>query len=97
MKEYKKHITLFFLIFFISTKLISLHSLTHEEEDHHDDCEICEHIIALNTTPYTINARIIVEQLVHNNFKKQSFYEYSYQFVQNQIDKSLFCRPPPTA
>lgn len=78
-------------------KVVSLHSFTHDESDTFDkECEICEHIIVANETDFTTNNSISSPTQIMNLFKEQNFYAHDYEFEQNQIDNSLFCRPPPT-
>lgn len=97
MRKFKQHISLFFLIFFISLKLVGLHEFTHAEEEYHDNCDICEYVITSNTTPVIICEKIIIEQPTQQIYNRFIFFEYGYLFTQNQIGTTLFCRPPPTA
>lgn len=95
MGSYKKHTSLFFLIFFISFKLLALHSLSHNSE-HPDNCDICEYIITSNTTPFLASSTALYKEFIQNNYNKQPFYIYSHQFTQTKIDSNIFYRPPPT-
>jgi len=97
LKNYSKHIALFFLIFFISIKLVGLHSLKHfEESDHKNDCDICEYVITSNKVPSIIEEPAGLEAFVDHDHDKPSFSGYSYDFTQKYIDSCFFGRPPPT-
>lgn len=62
MKLNKKHIAIFFLLVFVSMKLVGLHSLWHSNhtETHVHDCKIClyandtldQPFILINNAPY---------------------------------------------
>lgn len=95
MNRFKKYIGVLLLTIFVSLKLVSLHEFTHTDE-HDDDCEICEYVISLNTTPFTAIENISVENFILHNYNKQLFYEYTYKFAQNLVNTTLFCRPPPS-
>lgn len=96
MFKFKKHIAFFYLIFFISSKLVGLHALTHNDDEHHDNCDICEYVIISNATPLVTDEYVVFEPIVFHNHSKQLFYNYSYSYVKNYTDSSLFSRPPPT-
>ncbi len=97
LKNYSRHIALFFLIFFISIKLVGLHSLKHfEESDHKNDCDICEYALTSNKVPSIVDEPVGVEAFVIHNHGKPLFSRYSYDFTQNHIDSCFFGRPPPT-
>lgn len=96
MHKAKQHIAFIFLTFFILMKVVGLHTFVHSEGEKEEHCEVCEYVITSNSIPLTTNQQIVVEQTVQHSYNKQEFYEYSYQFIQNQIDNTLFCRPPPT-
>jgi len=97
MRVQKRHIAQFFLILFVSVKLLSLHTLEHTSADHVHDCDICHFIAVTSTTPFTTNEAIASEELFLFNTKKEVCFTYAYQFTPGQIDNSLFSRPPPTA
>lgn len=97
MLKHKKHIASFLLIFFISIKLIGLHALTHHHDDeHHEDCDICEFVFISNTTPVLTNATVLFEPLIQHSYNQQLFYEYSYFYTKIHTSGTLFGRPPPT-
>lgn len=95
MLNYKKHIALFYLIFFISIKFVGLHAFTHNDDKHHDDCNVCEFVIISNATPLLTSESVSFKHIILQNYNKQLFYEYSFQFIRKLIDTTLFCRPPP--
>lgn len=98
MLKIKQHIALFFfLTFFIIIKFVGSHALVFHDDQHYEDCNLCEFIITSNSNPVTIDYQILVEHpTIQHNYNKQLFYDYSYKFVLNQITNTLFCRPPPT-
>lgn len=96
LKNHGKHIALFFLIFFIGIKFVGLHSLKHfEENDHKNDCDICEYIITSNKVPSVIDEPAGVEAFVIHSHSKSLFSSYSYDFTHSNIDSYFFGRPPP--
>lgn len=97
MTKFKQHISIVLLTIFVLIKLAGLHELTHSDNQQDNDCEICEYVVSSNKTPFVANEQFVFKQPVLHNYDKQLFYEYSYQFVQNQIDNNLFSRPPPQA
>ena len=89
---------LFYLIFFISIKLIGLHSFTHiEEADHDNDCVYC-HVIDNNKEASAILVlnEISATELYQHQFNLQPFFEYDYTYTQTFLSTILFGRPPPT-
>ena len=97
MKKNKQHIVLFFLIFFISLKLVGLHSLDHfEETGHVNDCDVCEYVLTSNEVPFLPEEPTIVELVIAHNYYKKEFTSYSYMYTQHYIYSSFFGRPPPS-
>ncbi|CAM1344879.1 conserved hypothetical protein [Tenacibaculum amylolyticum] len=94
MENYKKHITLFYLVLFIGIKLVGLHILTHND-DHYDDCEICEYVITSNKTHISTENFVSFEQQFFHDYNEQSFSTYSYAFITKYEHNELFSRPPP--
>lgn len=96
MSNRKKYISFFFLTAFIFIKTVGLHAFIHSEDDFNNtECDICEFVITSNNSPYIASEQFSFEKPVQHNFDKQFFDEYSFQFTQNQLDTTLFCRPPP--
>lgn len=95
MRQTKPYIAIFYLILFISIKLIGLHEFTHSENEHIDDCKLCEYVITSQDIAYTVNETFTIEVPIQDNFKKQLFDTYAYHFTQTQINNALFSRPPP--
>lgn len=91
----KKHISLFFLAIFAFVKFVGLHEFAHSEEELFEDCELCEYVVTSNKVSFVANESFVFEQVILLNLIEELPYEYSYQFTNNQIDNSLFCRPPP--
>lgn len=97
MFKSKQYISLFFLVVFAFLKTSSLHALSHSDNDFNiDDCDICEFVVTSNDTPFTTDIQIEVTPIVIQNFNNQTSFYYNYLFSKNQLDSSLFCRPPPT-
>lgn len=97
LKSFRKHIALCCLIFFVGIKFIGLHALSHYDDIHYSDCEVCEYVVTSNKTSFIAEELITLELPFEHHFQKQLFYGYSYQFEQRQIDQALFSRPPPVA
>lgn len=96
MRRTKQYIAFFVLTFFILIKTVSLHAFTHfEEDEHNEDCNTCEFVITLNTTPFIENEQILFKESVQHNYSKKECYEYAYFFTKNYTNNTFFCRPPP--
>lgn len=96
MNKIKQYIALLFLSLFMFIKTVGLHSFVHSEEEKEEHCDICELVIITNTIHFLANKEAKIERIILHNYKRQSFDKYVYLFVKNKIDKTLFCRPPPT-
>ena len=93
----KRHIiSSFFLILFISVKLIGLHSLTHDENENKEEtCLVCDHFLVDNLSPVTPS--------VTDDFDLKPFFFYSEtlqdEYVSVELNTSysryFFSRPPP--
>lgn len=96
MQRRKNYISLFFLVFFIFIKTAGLHSISHSEESIDDiECDVCEFVVSSNNTPVLSSEQVSFEPHLEHNYNKKVCFKYSFQFVQNQIESSLFSRPPP--
>ncbi len=95
MRNKKKHIALFFLIFFISIKAFSLHTFSHSDDGDYNECEICKYVTESNKASFIKSNSIQIKELVNHFYKEQFLNEYSYQFVQCSLKSTLFYRPPP--
>ena len=92
----KQYISLFFLVFFVFFKATGLHALSHSENDFNfNDCELCEFVTS-NDIPLNTNSKVVLDPIIFKNYNSQPTVYYSYLFTQKQVDKALFCRPPPT-
>jgi hypothetical protein len=77
-------------------KTVGLHALSHSEEENiFSDCDVCEFVVTSDNSPFSPNEQISFEQPIQHYYNKQVFYEYAFQFVEDQIESSLFSRPPP--
>ncbi|CAL2080054.1 conserved protein of unknown function [Tenacibaculum sp. 190524A02b] len=96
MKNYKKHITIICLLLFISSKFLNIHILTHDLNDHNDDCEVCEFVITTNkvllTTDILLSYNLLISKQI---FSKNIISEYVCIVIINNKYNSLFGRPPP--
>jgi hypothetical protein len=96
MHKKEQYISIFFLAFFIFIKTAGLHTILHSNDDlDSKECEICEFVDTSNNSPHVANEQISFEPYIQHNYNNKVFYKYTFQFVQNQIDTSLFSRPPP--
>lgn len=96
MLRKKQYTSLLLLVLFIFIKTAGLHTILHSDDDlHSKECDLCEFVVVSNNTPFTASEQISFEEPVQHNYNKHIFYEYSFQFVQDQIEISLFSRPPP--
>lgn len=93
----KNSITFFFLILFMSIKMVGLHTLSHtDDKDHAVHCAICDSVTVLNLTPvlapdtpqFSITS---IELAVHKEVKTAYRFMVSGSIASNQ----LFSRPPP--
>ena len=92
----KQYISIFFLVFFISIKASGLHALSHSESDFNfNDCDLCESVTS-NNIPLNTNSEIIFEPIILKNYNSKPQSYYCYLFTKNQVNNTLFCRPPPT-
>ncbi|MCK0160883.1 hypothetical protein [Allomuricauda sp. F6463D] len=95
--RHKRSLSCLFLVFFLATKLIGLHSLTHtDDNDYRDHCEICHNIASESHTPGITNDSI--EPIIENNtiaLQKEFGAEYNFQASGTLSVSHLFCRPPP--
>ena len=92
----EQYISLFFLVFFIFIKTAGLHTVLHSNDEiNNNECDICEFVVTSDNSSHTANKQIIFEPLALHNYNIKIFYKYNFQFVQNQVDTSLFSRPPP--
>ncbi|MFD2541438.1 hypothetical protein ACFSSB_03840 [Lacinutrix gracilariae] len=96
-KQIKHSITYFFIVLFLSMKMVGLHALTHEENDEHAiHCNICDHTITSNLYPSIVpDAQECT--LVHTDlfFNKEVIKQYRFTYTNNIATNRLFCRPPP--
>ncbi len=95
MKTYKQYIALFYLIFFIGIKSVGLHAFAHSDTEFDNDCDVCEFTISSKKVPFIKNQQFELKELSEHNHQEKTFVAYTYQFTQQQIDNTLFCRPPP--
>lgn len=96
MLSKKQYTSIFFLVLFIFIKTAGLHTILHSDDDlHSKECELCEFVVVSNDTPFTTDEQVSFEQPVQHHYNNHVFYEYTFQFVQDQIESSLFSRPPP--
>ncbi|QXP79579.1 MULTISPECIES: hypothetical protein [Winogradskyella] len=93
----KNSITYFFIILFLSIKLIGIHALTHEDDkDDATHCVVCDNATIHNLTPAFIlepqefsieNTELIINRSTIKHFS----FVTSNTIASNQ----LFGRPPP--
>jgi hypothetical protein len=96
MHKKEKYISILFLAFFIFIKTAGLHTVFHSNDDlNTNECEICEFFDTSNNSPYLASEEISLASTVQHNYNNKVFYKYTFQFAPNQIDTSLFSRPPP--
>lgn len=93
----KNSITYFFIILFLSLKMVGLHALTHDEDkDQELHCEVCDYATINNVIPiltpeaqefYIENTELVI---VRDNLN-------AYSFVTHKTITSsqLLSRPPP--
>ena len=94
----KNSITYFFVVLFLSMKLVGLHALSHtDDKDHAIHCTVCDFAITQNVTPvlapdiqdFSIkNIEFVVEREITNN--------YSFVISSAITPSQLFSRPPPS-
>ena len=93
----KNSITYFFIILFLSLKMVGLHALTHDDDkDEALHCAVCDYATIHNLTPtltpelhdFSIENTELV--IIKNNLKH-------YRFITSNTTTSgqLFSRPPP--
>lgn len=91
----KVHIASIFLIVFIGIELVGLHAFSHEWDEMHEDCEICEYLITKNDAPEISGYTPQIEFPFF--FQKQDAHMSHY--VQPNKDTKgyihIFSRPPP--
>ena len=96
MQKKEKYISIIFLAFFIFIKTAGLHAVFHSNDDlNSNECEICEFVDTSNNSLHLESGQISFSTTIQHIYNKKVFYTYTFQFVQNQIDTSLFSRPPP--
>ncbi len=93
MKVSKNNIALFYLIFFLGLKVISLHTFTHDEST--INCETCEFVLNTNEVPFLKEDTIRFEIPIEYVIEKDPFCSYSFSPNQELINYTLFSRPPP--
>lgn len=93
----RNSIAYLFLAFFISIKLLGLHSLTHENDNEHDEhCVICEHAIIHNLTPVlTATVQVFLIQNVEFIIKTEILKKYNFIISSSIYLDKLLSRPPP--
>ncbi|MDO6760225.1 hypothetical protein Q4566_08460 [Tamlana sp. 2_MG-2023] len=94
----KNNITYFFLILFLTVKMVGLHEVFHhsDDEDHALHCVVCNHATAFNLTPALTpdiqEFSFLVQEFVYKQ-ELRKYYNYRYS---NAIDTDeLVSRPPP--
>ena len=100
MKEnrLKSSISFLFLAFFLATKLLGLHALTHnDDKDYQDHCEICHNIAADSHNPAVVlDYQEVIPQEVEFVLQKEIGTDYDFQVSYNSVPSLLFSRPPPS-
>ncbi len=95
MKCGKKHLVFFYLLFFISLKVFSFHTLTHSDSDT-GECDLCEFVQSSNELSFLEGDVVIVNTPVRYYFQAQVFQSNSQSLLMSRVENLLFCRPPPT-
>lgn len=96
MHKKEQYISIFFLAFFIFIKTAGLHTALHSNDDlNSNECEICEFVDTSNDSSHIASEQVSFESLIQHNYNKNVFYKYTFHFTHNQVDTSLFSRPPP--
>ena len=93
----KNSITYFFIILFLSLKMVGLHALTHNEDKDQDlHCEVCDYATIYNVTPalnpeaqefYVENTELVIF--------KDNLNDYSFVAPNTITSSQLLSRPPP--
>jgi len=93
----KNNITYFFIILFLSLKMIGLHALTHDEDkDQELHCEVCDYATIHNVTP-TLTPKA-QESYIENTelaIVRDNLIDYCFVTPNTITSSQLFCRPPP--
>lgn len=85
------------LIIFISIKLVGLHSISHNNDDLIEDCDICEFVITQSQN----SPNLLVQTTLNFFLPKQHFVSKKIRFynslttVEEVVFYPLFSRPPP--
>ncbi len=98
-EQFRNIIASVFVALFVSTKLIGLHTLTHNDEGNHPDhCLVCEHMITNNFTPILpVSGQEITPNHSFIAIKSKVVTEYHFIYSDSDIPNPLFSRPPPIA
>jgi hypothetical protein len=91
----KYNIACFFLILFLSLKMVGLHALSHDD-DHDTPCQICSHAFINNLipalTPESVSFSLENTELVFNHVIITG---YHFKISNTIATSQLFSRPPP--
>ncbi|WP_350285978.1 hypothetical protein [uncultured Croceitalea sp.] len=92
----KKHFFPLILLALIAFKVSALHVyLHHSDEEHDDDCELCEHAIYHQIIEFSTPADFELVRIDYTpHFNQQEPYHDSVH-VSAFFDNTLFVRPPP--
>lgn len=93
----KNSITYFFIVLFLSLKMLGLHALTHNEDTDQDlHCAVCDYATTINTTPI-LTPEVQDFPIENLEFSPPRHLITTYGFVSSNTlaIPLLFSRPPP--
>lgn len=96
--EGRKYLHILFLVALIALKVSAVHVYFHncDEEEHMDDCELCEHAIYNQNIEFSTPTQFHSFEIDHTSTFCQLESHYESVCITTFINDTHFGRPPPS-
>ena len=99
MFRFRQVSVVFFLILFLSVKVLGLHGLTHEEDYNQiNNCELCNIITSLNLDLFLFSeTNTTFSKPLNFDSDNIKIKTAQLLYFQNNLESHFLTRPPPTS
>ena len=97
MFRFRQISVVFFLILFLSVKVLGLHGLTHEEDyNQNNNCELCNITASLNLDPFLFSeTNTTFSKPLNFDSDNIKIKTAQLRYFQNNLVSHFLTRPPP--
>ena len=97
MFRFRQVSVVFFLILFLSVKVLGLHGLTHEEDyNQNNNCELCNITASLNLDPFLFSeTNTTFSKPLNFDSDNIKIKTAQLRYFQNNLVSHFLTRPPP--